>query len=124
MAHIEKIDYAMAHLRIPILRKSDGTFENLTEYITVELEKISEIPPKPAVKANNAYIKAKLDEMFYVPVPPSGPVENPDKDAAEKMRQLSNKFLSSEAGKKKKKIERAPSPEVSIRDNKPAIQFY
>ena len=114
----------MAHLRVPIMRKPDGSFENLTEYITVELEKISELPPKPSVRTDNAAIKAKLDTMFYVPVPivPETvpvPVEDHDKNLADKMRQFGNKFLATASnGKKKKRIERAASPQVSIRDSK------
>lgn len=129
---VEKVHYAMAHIHIPMIRKPDGSFDSLTEYITVDLEKINEIPSKPPVKMNNAYIKTKMDEMFSIPLPkqeevsvqipeplppPPEPLPDYEKMAVDKFRILTNKTLAAESeGKKKKKLKtRPPSPDFKIK---------
>ena len=133
---VEKVHYAMAHIHIPMIRKPDGSFDSLTEYITVDLEKINVIPPKPPVKMNNAYIKTKLDEMFSNPLPkqeevhiqlpeplppppPPEPLPDYEKMAVDKFRILTNKNLAAESkekkNKKKKLKARPPSPDFKIK---------
>lgn len=78
MSNIEIIHYAMANMKFPIIRKPDGSFDSLTEFMTIELEKITEIPPKPDYKLNNEIIKQKLNELFSKPEP-LPPIGNSEK---------------------------------------------
>jgi hypothetical protein len=142
---VEKVHYAMAHIHIPMIRKPDGSFDSLTDYITINLEKINEIPAKPLIKMNNAYIKIKLDEMFSIPVsnevddqifgsekngteeysvnvPPEVETQQSiqnENAAASTMRKLGETLLNKKGKKKSGKKElkaRSPSPDFKVKN--------
>jgi hypothetical protein len=56
--------YVLANIKIPMLRRSTGKVESLLDYISIEFEKIDELPPKPDYKANYDFIKQKLGSML------------------------------------------------------------
>ena len=56
--------YVLANIKIPMIQKSTGKIESLLDYISIEFEKIDELPPKPDYKANYEFIKQRLDKML------------------------------------------------------------
>jgi len=69
--------YVLANIKIPMLRRSTGKVESLLDYISIEFEKIDELPPKPDYKANYDFIKQKLGAML------SSPTAEEKKDSTE-----------------------------------------
>lgn len=59
--------YVLANIKIPMIRRSTGKVESLLDYISIEFEKIDELPPKPDYKANYDFIKQKLGAMLSSP---------------------------------------------------------
>ena len=56
--------YVLANIKIPMIQTSSGKIESLLDYISIEFEKIDELPPKPDYKANYEFIKQRLDKML------------------------------------------------------------
>jgi len=56
--------YVLANIKIPMIRKPNGKVESLIEYISIDFEKINELPAKPDYTANYNLIKQKLDQML------------------------------------------------------------
>lgn len=56
--------YVLANIKIPMIQTSSGKIESLLDYISIEFEKMDELPPKPDYKANYEFIKQRLGEML------------------------------------------------------------
>jgi hypothetical protein len=56
--------YVLANIKIPMIQKSTGQIESLLDYISIEFEKMDELPPKPDYKANYEFIKQRLGAML------------------------------------------------------------
>jgi len=69
--------YVLANIKIPMIRRSTGKVESLLDYISIEFEKIDELPLKPDYKANYDFIKQKLGAML------SSPTAEEKKDSTE-----------------------------------------
>lgn len=74
----EKVHYIMTSIKIPLLRKPDGSVIPLTEFISADIELMKDLPEKPDYVLNNEYIKSKIDDLFIIREPE--PVEEPIKE--------------------------------------------
>ena len=62
----EKVHYIMTSIKIPLLRKPDGSVIPLTEFISADIELMKDLPEKPDYVLNNEYIKSKIDDLFII----------------------------------------------------------
>lgn len=61
------IDYVIANIKIPIMRKPNEEIEILSEFTTIDFEKIIYLPEKPNYRVNSNYIKEKVNEFCKKP---------------------------------------------------------
>ena len=69
----EKIHYIMTSIKIPLLRKPNGSITPLTEFISADIELMKEFPEKPDYVLNNDYIKNKINDLFFIREPIADP---------------------------------------------------
>ena len=73
--------YVLANIKIPMIRKPNGKVESLIDYISIDFEKINELPSKPDYKANYDFIKQKLDLLLRSESAKDAPIPNLQSDS-------------------------------------------
>jgi hypothetical protein len=56
--------YILAHIKIPMEIKEDGSFETLPDYLTILFESLKELPDPADNDYNNEYIKQQIKTLL------------------------------------------------------------
>lgn len=108
----EYIHYVIATTRIPIMRKPNEEIEILSEFTTIEFEKINYLPEKPNYQVTSKYIEDKVNELCR---------EIEEKTKKELEKEIENKMISNfkksliNTTNKSENKTREPSPEFKIK---------
>ena len=58
--------YILAHIKVPMEIKDDGTFETLPDYLTILFENLKELPSPSDNDYNNEYIKQQIKSLLNI----------------------------------------------------------